>query len=75
MLNAEQSDSKNQTQLKEMSNALEEIEKTRKAELSNIQGRIDTLIEEASGKFHVYIYGNDFRKKFFIKRINSQGFQ
>lgn len=31
MLNAEQSDSKNQTQLKEMSNALEEIEKTRKA--------------------------------------------
>lgn len=35
--------------------------------MSNIQGRIDTLIEEASGKFHEYIHGNDLRQTILYK--------
>lgn len=58
---AMQSAEENKSNLDHLSKELETIEKTRKEEISNIDRRVETFIDEASQQFHDYIHHADFR--------------
>lgn len=61
LLNAEQSDTENQTKLDILSLELENIEATRKEELSNIECRINTFLDKASDQLHEYLNHPHFK--------------